>query len=176
MSVPGDDLVALHLSRLHEPDAEIQPASHLVFRRVGESYVRLPAFGEPIKERLDHSTADAPPLVGSVDDKATEPGRSVGVVDRPHHMSDDGFIRLYGKRIPFSAVVRQAEVTRDGGDEIPLVRFGFYLGQNKPVRGIYLGEEYGRFVFRHALDCSALSMLAEPQVHVQGGSSLVVVV
>jgi hypothetical protein len=30
-------------------------------------------------------------------------------------------------------------------------------------------------VFRHALDCSALSMLAEPQVHVQGGSSLVVV-
>lgn len=70
-------------------------------------------------------------------------------------MPDKGPIYLDGKRVPFAAVVRETEVARDRGDEVTLVRPGFHLGKDRPVRRVHFGETNFWFGCTHAINRSA---------------------
>ena len=137
----SDDLVVLSLAGLHEAERGVQGARRRVARLVAERARRaLVLVVQPGAEPLDGGPPVPAALTGTVHDETADPAGAVVGVDRPHDEADHVVVGADRQRAPHAAVVAQAQVAGDGGDELELLLADLQVGDAAPVAGVYVTQ------------------------------------
>jgi hypothetical protein len=138
--VPSDDLVIHRFSGFNETKVGVEPAGNRILGRIGERDICVSVLCEAIEKRDNSAATDATPLFRGINDEPSKPDRIIRIVDSPHEMADDRSVSFYSARVPFAAVMRQAQVASHRCDETFLVRPWGDIHCLTPIRGVYLHE------------------------------------